>query len=262
MSLFAGVKELAQYRELLWVWSVRELKARYKQSIFGFAWAIFQPIALTMAFVVAFSYFIKIPSDGIPYPIFSYSAMLPWTFFVRGLSLGIPSIVQNMSLVNKIYVPRMIFPLAAILTSFVDYLCGLVVFLGMMVFYRVELTPAMAFVPILFLIQLILMIGLTLGGAALNVYFRDISQMVPILLQLWMYASPIIYPLSQVPEWLRPYYMLNPMAVVLNGYRQTLFFNQLPDASYIGLAFAVSLLALFLGYFVFKKIEARFADII
>jgi len=262
MDLVAGIKELSQYRELLWVWAGRELKARYKQSFFGFAWAVFQPIALTAAFVVAFSYFIQIPSDGIPYPIFSYSAMLPWTFFVRGLSLGIPSIVQNMNLVTKIYLPRMIFPLASIMTSFVDYLCGLVVFLGMMIFYRVELTPAIAFTPVLFLIQIILMVGLTLGASALNVYYRDISQMVPILLQLWMYASPIIYPLSQVPDWLRPYYMLNPMAVILNGYREILFFNRLPQLSHIGLAFAVSLVTLFIGYIIFKKVEARFADII
>lgn len=262
MNLVAGIKELFDYRELLWVWSLREIRARYKQSALGIAWAIFQPIALTIAFVVAFSYFIKIPSDGIPYPIFCYSAMLPWTFFTRSLTIGVPSIVYNMNLVTKIYLPRMIFPLSAILTGLVDFLFGLLVFLALVIFYKVELTSSVMVIPLLFLIQIILMIGLTLGASALNVFYRDISQMEPILLQLWMYATPIIYPLSQVPEFLRPIYMLNPMAVIINGYRSALLVGELPNWNEVAMAGAISMLILLLGYMIFRKAEARFADII
>jgi lipopolysaccharide transport system permease protein len=262
MSIITGVKELYSYRELLWLWSLREIRARYKQSVFGFAWAIFQPLALTLAFVVAFSFFIRIPSDGLPYPLFSYAALLPWTFFTRSLSMGIPSIVYNMNLVTKIYLPRATFPLAAIVTSFVDYLCGLAVFIIMMIFYQVQLTPAILILPLLFAIQIILMIGLVLGASAINVFWRDVSQMVPVLLQLWMYASPVIYPLSQVPSWLRPWYMLNPMAVILNGYRQALLMGEIPAWSDIALAAVIAIVALIVGYIIFKRVEDQFADII
>jgi lipopolysaccharide transport system permease protein len=262
MNTLNGLKELYQYRELLWLWSLRDIKARYKQSLFGFTWAIFQPLALTLIFVVAFSYFIKIPSDGLPYPLFLYSAMLPWTFFTRSLSMGVPSIVYNMNLVTKIYLPRVTFPLAAVFTSFVDFLCGLVVFIGMMFYYRVSLQSSLAILPLLFLIQLILMIGLTLAASALNVFLRDITQMVPVMLQLWMYASPVIYPVSVVPEWLRPYYMLNPMAVIIDGYRQCLLQGTLPAWGDVALAGGVSLIILIVGYVMFKNMEDQFADVI
>jgi lipopolysaccharide transport system permease protein len=262
MSISSGLKEIYEYRELLWLWSLRDIKARYKQSVFGFAWAIFQPLALTVIFVVAFSYFIRLPSDGLPYPLFVYSALLPWTLFTRSLSMGVPSIVYNMNLVTKIYLPRVTFPLAAILTSFVDFLCGLVVFIALMIYYRVPLQPSMFMLLGLFFIQFILMTGLTLGAAALNVFYRDISQMVPVLLQLWMYASPVIYPVSVVPAWLRPWYMLNPMAVIINGYRQALLQGELPPWGELALAAVISLVALVVGYIIFKRMEDQFADII
>jgi lipopolysaccharide transport system permease protein len=257
-----GVIEFLQYRELLVVWTLREIKARYTQTVFGFAWAIFQPIALTVIFVVAFSYFVKLPSDGLPYPIFIYTAMLPWAFFTRALGMGIPSIVSNMSLVTKIYLPRAIFPMSTIGTSFVDFVCGLVVLIGLMVYYQIPLNSTMGLLPVLFLIQLIIMLGIVLGGAALNVFYRDIGQMVGVLLQIWMYACPIVYPVSVVPAHLRFWYMLNPMAVIINGYRQVILLAQWPNWYELVVAGAISILILIGGYLIFKRLEPQFADVI
>lgn len=262
MSVFVDFKELVTYRELLWIWSLRDITARYKQSLFGLAWAIFQPLALTAVFVVAFSYFVRLPSDGLPYPLFVYTAMLPWSFFVRSLNFGVSSIILNMNLVTKIYFPRVIFPLASVAISFVDFLCGLLVLIGLIVYYQAPLSPALAILPLLFLIQIILMTGIALGGAALNVFFRDVGQMIPLLLQVWMYACPIVYPVSSVPEWLRPWYMLNPMAVIIHGYREAMLKGQFPDWSEVGLAAGISLIIFISGYYTFKRLEDQFADII
>jgi len=262
MALTSTFRELYEYRELLWVWSLRDVKARYKQSIFGLAWAVFQPLALTAVFVIAFSYFVRLPSDGIPYPIFVYAAMLPWSFFTRSLGSGISSVVGNMHLVTKIYFPRAIFPLSSIATGFIDFLFGMLVFVGLMFYYQVPLNPAMVLLPLLFLIQLMLMGGIALGAAALNVFYRDINQMVPLLLQIWMYACPIIYPLSLVPDWIRPWYLLNPMAVVIHAYREVILKAQFPDWSILGLAAGMSLVIFAGGYLIFKQLEDQFADII
>ncbi|RME74317.1 MAG: ABC transporter permease [Chloroflexi bacterium] len=262
MVSLSAFRELYDYRELLYVWSLRDLKARYKQSLFGFAWAIFQPLALTAVFVVAFSYFIRLPSDGLPYPIFVFAAMLPWSFFARSLNTGITSIVLNMHLVTKIYFPRAIFPLTNIVTGFADFLMGLVVFIGLMFYYQVPLNPAMLTLPLLFVVQLLLMAGLALGASALNVFYRDIGQMTPLLLQIWMYACPIIYPLSIIPDWIRPFYMLNPMAVIIHSYRQVILQGQAPNWGEVGLAAVISAAVFVGGYLIFKRLEDQFADII
>jgi lipopolysaccharide transport system permease protein len=262
MTLLAGFRELWDYRELLWVWTLRGIKVRYKQSFFGFAWAIFQPLALTAIFVLVFSYFVRLPSDGIPYPIFVYSAMLPWSFFSRSVIGGIHSLVGNMNLVKKIYFPRAIFPTAAIAAHFADFICGLVVFLALMIYYRVPLNPAMGMLPVLFLIQLLLTTGVSLGASAINVFYRDVNQMAPLLLQIWMYACPIVYPVSLIPDWLRPWYMLNPMAVIIDAYRGIILKGQWPDMPMVGVAAALSLSIFALGYLIFKRLEDQFADVI
>jgi len=262
MTLLVSIKELYDYRELLWMWTLRQIRVRYKQTLFGLAWAVFQPLALSIAYVLIFSYVVRVPSEGIPYPIFVYSAMLPWTFFARALGMAIPSVVANMNLVKKIYFPRAIFPLAAIATCLVDFLCGLVVFIAMMVYYHVPVNSAMGVLPVLFLMQLLLTAGVTLGAAAINVAYRDISRMVPLLLQLWMYACPIIYPLSLAPDWLRPWYMLNPMAVLIHAYREVILKGQLPLLDTVGIAAIVSLMTFAAGYLIFEHLEGQFADII
>jgi len=262
MTVLENLRELYDYRELLWMWTLRSIKARYKQSLLGLAWAIFQPLSLTIAYVLVFSHVMRFPSDGIPYPIFAYSAVLPWSFFARSVSSGIPSVVHNMNLVTKIYFPRAVFPLSAIAASFVDFLSGVGVFIGLMVYYRVPINPAMGLLPMLFLIQLLLTAGVSLGASALNVFYRDINNMIPLLLQLWMYACPIIYPVSLVPAWLQSWYMLNPMAGIVHSYRQIILKAQLPDWPTVGMAGVISLLIFAGGYLIFRKLEDSFADII
>lgn len=259
--MISGISELYARRELLLMWTMREIRARYTQSRLGLVWALFQPVVLSLIYVFV-ALILKIPSDGVPYPIFVYVAQLPWSFFSRGLLGAVPSIVGNMNLVTKIYVPRATFPLATIIAYFVDFVCGIGVLAVMMVFYRIPFTPALPFVFVLLFIQLMLMAGLGLLASALNVFQRDIGQVMPLLLQLATYACPIIYPLSQVPASIRPYYMLNPMAVIIDGYRQVIFKGTLPALQDVMIAAAVSLVALILGYVVFRQKEDQFADII
>jgi lipopolysaccharide transport system permease protein len=249
-------------RELLHVWTAREIRARYKQSFFGVAWALFQPVALSAVFALVFSYIVHVPSDGVPYPIFVYSAMLPWTFFARALTAAVSSIVTNMNLVTKIAFPREVLPIATIATHFVDYLCGFAVLVAMLVYYQVDVGPSLLLVPVILAVQLALMIGLALAAAAANVFFRDVNQMVPLLLQVWMYACPIIYPLSLLPAWLRPWYLLNPMAGIIDAYRQVIVKGTLPDGQAFGIAAVVSVVVAIAGFAVFRRLEDQFADVI
>ena len=158
--MLAGVRELLQHRDLVINWTIREIKVRYKQSFLGAVWAILQPLSSTIIFSIIFSRIVRVPTDGIPYPIFYYSALLPWTFFATSISTGVPSLVNNMNLVTKIYFPREIVPLAAILASFVDFLIASLIFIGMMIFYQVPVSPSFVYIPLILLIQVILMAGI------------------------------------------------------------------------------------------------------
>jgi lipopolysaccharide transport system permease protein len=256
------LKTLYAYRELLWTWTRRDILVRYKQSLLGAAWAILQPLSIMAVFSLIFTYIVKIPTDGAPYPVFSYTALLPWTFFATAISFAVPSLVNNMTLVTKVYLPREIFPLAAVSASFVDFLVASVVFVGMMLVYRLPLRITFLALPLLLAIQILLTLGVVLFAAAVNVYYRDVRFIVPLGLQLWMYATPIIYPVSLVPERFRPFYMLNPMAGLIEAYRAVTLRSAWPDWSSLGLAAAVSALAFVLGYVYFKRVEWQFADII
>jgi ABC-type polysaccharide/polyol phosphate export permease len=260
--MFTGIKELYAYRELIGIWAEREIRARYSHSVLGVVWAIFQPLAFMIIYAFVFTRILRVDTDEVPYLIFIYVGQLPWSFFARGLLGAVPSIVANMNLVTKIYVPRATFPLAAIATYFVDFLCGIVVLVLLMIYYQTPLKPAMPFVLVLLFIQILLMSGLGLFFAAINVRFRDINQMLPLLLQLFFYACPIIYPVSLVPESLRSLYMLNPIAVLVEGYRQIIFNGTLPDPAHLALAAALALVAFIIGFTVFRNSEDQFADII
>ncbi len=260
--MIANLRVLYQYRTLLWMWMKRDIKVRYKQTILGGAWAILQPLSLMVIFSVVFSYFVKIPTEGIPYPIFSYSALLPWTFFANSIAFAVPSLINNMNLVTKIYFPREIFPIAAIGASFVDFLVASIVFVGMLVFYGVPLHWTLFWVPLLLMVQIMLTLGVTLLASAVNVFYRDIRFVVPLAIQLWMYATPIIYPVTLVPERLRPFYMLNPMASIVDSYRRVILQGQAPAWGYLGIGTLVALITLITGYLYFKRSEGVFADII
>lgn len=258
----ANPRELYQYRELLWRWILREIGVRYKQSLLGAAWALLQPLAMMIMFTLVFSFLARVPTDGMPYPLFSYTALLPWTFFQTSVSFGVPSLVNNLNLVTKIYFPREILPLGAVGASFFDFLVASTIFLFMFLFYRVPLSWTVAWLPLLLALQVLLTFGVTLLGSAIIVLYRDVRFIVPLGLQLWLYATPVIYPVSLVPERLRPYYMLNPMAGIIDSYRRVILYGQPPVWGHLGLSAAVALALFVIGYVVFKRLEVSFADII
>lgn len=261
-NLFASLRELIAYRELLQAWTMREIKVRYKQSVLGAAWAILQPLSLMVVFSVIFTFFVRIPTGDIPYPIFSYTALLPWTFFATSISFGAASLVNNMSLVTKIYLPREILPLAAIGAASVDFAVASLVFVGMAIFYRVPIGISLISLSLLLLLQVILTAGVVLFLAALMVRFRDIRFVVPLLTQLWMYATPIIYPVTLVPERWRWLYMLNPMAALIESYRAVVLKGQWPPWQPLAVAAVLSCVLAAGAYRFFKQSESVFADVI
>ena len=253
---------LYQYRDLLWLWTAREIRVRYKQSLLGVAWAIVQPLTLTVVFTLVFSQVVRIDTGGIPYPLFAFSALVPWTFFATSLSFGISSLVNNLNLVTKIYFPREVLPLASVGAALLDFAVAFFIFGGMLAVYRIWPGPLALWVVALLLIQTILTIGIVLTGSALIVFFRDVRFLVPLLTQLWMYATPIIYPVDLVPERLRPYYFINPMAGIIDSYRRVLVIGQAPRMPALLTAAAVSCLVCLIGYVLFKRLEPLFADLI
>lgn len=256
------LRELWNYRELLWMWTLREVKVRYKQSLLGAAWAILQPLVLMIIFTVVFSWFARIPTDGVPYPIFSYTALLPWTLLATSVSFAAPSLVNNMTLVTKIYFPKEILPLACVGAAVLDFLIAGLVFVGLAVYYDVPATAALLWLPLLLAIQTVLIVGVSLLLAAINVFYRDIRFVVPLGLQLWMYVSPVIYPVSLVPEKARFFYLLNPMASLINSYRSVVLEGVAPSLEEWVPAAVISAALCAWAYRRFKRLEPEFADLI
>lgn len=261
-EMIADIRVFFRYWDLLCIWSMREIKVRYKQSILGVAWAILQPLVLMLMFTAIFSIIAPVGSDDIPYPIFSYTALLPWTFFSTSISFAVPSLVNNMGLVTKIYFPREVLPVASVVAAFVDFLVASTVFVALMIYYRVPLHTTLLWVPVLVVTQIVLTLGVVLFASTLNVWYRDIRFVVPLGMQLWMYASPIIYPISLVPERWRVIYMLNPMAGLIESYRRTILQGLPPQGLHLGTAAALAVVLLLLSYRYFKHAEAQFADVI
>jgi lipopolysaccharide transport system permease protein len=258
----AKLSTLYSNRELLTAWTMRTIRARYKQSILGGMWAILQPTATAIIFSIIFTRFVKIDTGNIPYIVFSYTAMAPWTLFTSSISDMTDSLVANMNLVGKIYFPREILPIAAVLARLLDFAISLVLMALFMLFYRVEVSPTLLlFFPVILATQLCLALGLGFIGAALNVFYRDVKHIIALGLQIWLYASPIIYPIEQVPEWLRPYYFLNPMAGIIVSYRDILLKQQAPGY-YLGISAVIAAVALVVGYRFFKRVEFQFADVV
>lgn len=257
------IRLLQNYKfQLFLQFTKRELLSRYKQSFMGFGWAIMQPLFMMIIFTVIFGRFAKIPSDNIPYPIFSYAALLPWSLFSTSINTGVNSIAQNTPLVTKVYFPRELLPLASIATAIVDFLVAGVIFIGMLIWYKIDLTVfAFLFIP-LFCIQLAVITVIVLILSVWNVRYRDVRHGLPFLIQCWMYASPIVYPLSIIPEKWRTVYLLNPMAGLIESYRTVLFHGRNIDVDYIVPALIFAGIGLPLSYFYFKNQEKQFADII
>ena len=255
-------QELIEVRELLYFLTLREIKAKYKQTVLGVSWAFLQPLLLMLTFTVVFSLLTEVPTDGLPYAIFSYCAILPWSFFSGILSRGAGSLIANQVLINKIYFPRDIIPLAVIGAAIVDFVIGAMLFVVLLWFYHIPLTAyGLLFFPI-FVIQLLLTTGFILILSPLNVFYRDIGHVLPLLTQIWMFATPVIYPLSVVPESFRAIYSLNPMAGIIDGYRAVLLHGTLPDVQSLTLSLLVALAALGAGLVYFKRVEFELADVI
>jgi lipopolysaccharide transport system permease protein len=250
------------YRPLLYAWIVRTIRARYKQSFLGGLWAVVQPTVATLIFSLVFTYFVPIDTNGIPYAIFVYTAMAPWTFFTTSLMDMVESLVINMNLVSKIYFPREILPMAALLARLLDFGIASLLLVAMMFYYGIAVNPvALLFLPAVIAIQMALTLGLGFIGAALNVFYRDVKHLVTLVIQVWLYASPIIYPVERVPEWLRPYYFINPMAGIIQSYREILLNRQTPG-NYLFVSLAIAAVILWLGYRFFKRVEFQFADVV
>ena len=216
------LKAIWEYRELLYFLVWRDLKVRYKQTVIGAGWAILQPLMTMAIFTVVFGTFAKIPSDGIPYPIFAYSALLPWNLFANSLSRGGTSIVGNAQLISKIYFPRLLLPLSGILSPIVDFAISFVILVIMMIWFGTVPGWGVLALPLFLLLALLTALAVGLWLSALNVRYRDVGYAIPFLIQLWMFASPIAYPVSLVPEKWRMLYSLNPMVGVIEGFRWAL----------------------------------------
>ncbi len=256
------LRDLWDYRELAVSLTIRETRARYRQSLLGIGWAIAQPLAMMVVFNLVFSRFAKIPSDGIPYPIFAYAALVPWTFLSNALTSATIGLVSNRTIVTKTYFPREIITLSQVGARFVDFLAGALVYVGMMAWYGIAPTGWILLLPFLLLVQVMLTVGLALVTSALHVRFRDLAPIVTLGLQVWLYLTPVTYPLSVVPEQWRMLYLLNPMAGLILGYRAIIALGQPPDVAALALSTAVSMVVLLAAYPWFKRAERSFADVI
>ncbi len=262
-SLSARLRELIRYRELLWQITMREIKVRYKQSLLGMLWAILQPLSLMIVFTVFFSRFARIQSDGIPYPLFSYAGLLPWTFVSISLSFAVPSLIANSHIITRIYFPREIIPLASVLAALLDFLIASGVFVLLLIWYEAAPTRNLLFAAPLLAIQVVFTAGLALLLSALTVLYRDVRHVLPLAIQIWMFVTPILYPASVVPvEWRAWYFGLNPLAVIVEGYRRSVIQGAAPDFGFMLLAAGQSVALLWLGYIFFKRLERDFADIV
>jgi lipopolysaccharide transport system permease protein len=248
--------------DLLLAWTGRTIRGRYQQSALGWLWAIVQPAATVAIFTVIFTRVVRVDTGDIPYVIFSYVAVVPWTLLATSLADMTSSLVGNMSLVTKIYFPREALPLAAMLARLMDFGVAASLVIVLMLIFRVSIFPAgWLFLPLILIIQLALIAGIGLAAAAANVFYRDVQSLLVLVVQLWFYASPIIYPVSMVPERYQRLYFLNPMAGILESYRAVLLYGELPGMYLLQAAF-VSMLLLLGGYWFFKKVEFLFADIV
>lgn len=255
------LRALWEYRELLYFLTWRDIKVRYKQTLLGAAWAIIQPLTVMVVFSIFFGLLAKIPSDGLPYPIFAFCALLPWQLFAHALTESSNSLIANEKLITKIYFPRLIIPLSAVLAGLVDFVFAFIVLLGMMVYYGI-VPHNLWILPFFVLLALLAALGVGLWLSALNVQYRDVRYTIPFLTQVWFFISPIAYPTSLVPESWRFLYSLNPMVGVVEGFRWAL----LDKASLPGMPLAVSagiaILLLISGLFYFRRMEKTFADVV
>ncbi len=258
-----NLRDLWRYRELVYFMTWRDIKVRYKQTMLGAAWAILRPFLTMIVFSIFFGQLAGVPSDGVPYPIFTFAALLPWELFAHALSVGSRSLVQNSNMITKVYFPRVILPLASVLAGVVDFFFALLVLVGMMFFYKVTPTAAIWTLPLYLILVLVTSIGISLWLSAMNVLYRDVGYVTPFLTQFWLFITPIAYGASLVPEQWRFLYAINPMVGVVNGFRWALLgIESGAPNQMLFISAAVSLAILISGLFYFRRMERLFADMV
>lgn len=256
------LKELWSYRELLYILVWRDIKVRYKQTALGALWAILQPVLATAVFSIFFGRFAKVPSDGFPYPVFAYVGLLPWTLFAYALNESTTSLVSNQNLIRKVYFPRLVIPLSAVLAGLVDFAIAFVVLLGLFWKYGIVPSASLVFLPVFILLAVATALAIGLWLSALNVQYRDVRYTIPFLTQLWLFATPVAYPSSLVPEKWRALYGLNPMAGVIEGFRWALLGKAANPGPLIWVSVGMVFLLLLGGVIYFRRMESTFADIV
>ena len=254
--------DLWRYRELIYFLTWRDIKVRYKQTVLGGAWAIIQPFFTMVVFSLFFGKLAKVPSDGLPYPIFAYAALVPWTFFANGLSQSSNSLVGSANLIKKVYFPRLVVPISSVISGVFDFILAFVVLLGMMLYYGIFPTVNIVWLPLLLLLTLTTSLAVGLWLSALNVQFRDVRYTVPFLTQFWLFATPIAYPSSLLSQPWRTLYGINPMVGVVEGFRWALLGTDTAPGPIIMVSSLVALALLVGGAFYFKRLEKSFADVI
>ena len=257
-----GLKELWQYRELLYFLIWRDVKVRYKQTAIGAAWAIIQPLLTMIIFTLVFGKFANMPSDGLPYPIFTFAALLPWTYFSKALSQSVSSVVADANLITKVYFPRLLLPLAAVVGGLIDFAIAFVFLLGMMAWYGLAPHSGILLLPFFVLLTMLTALSVSVWLSVINVRYRDVGQAIPFLVQIWLFASPVAYPVSVVPENWRFLYNLNPLAGIIEGFRWALLGSQNPPLVSLLPTTAVVLVLLYGGIVFFKRMEKTFADVV
>jgi lipopolysaccharide transport system permease protein len=252
----------AAYVGLLMNLTKREVRGRYSQSLFGVGWAIAQPLAAMAVFTLVFSRLGRMPSGGVPYPIFAYAALVPWFFFSNSVSSGTVSLITYRDIVTKTYFPREIVPLAQVCSRLIDFAAAAALFGLLMTYYRIGLGPWGLLAPAFFLLLILFTISVTLLTSALNVFYRDVNPIVQIGLQLWLYLTPVAYPLSAVPESFRPLFVLNPLSGIVEGFRASIVFDRAPDWTLAANSSGMIAVVLVTAFVAFKRMDKYFADVI
>lgn len=252
----------ARYKDLLWQLVLREIKGKYKQSILGYAWVLLVPLINLVVLSIVFSYLFRVPTGNIPYPMYLFVGLVPWTFLTTAISLATGSLASNSSLITKIYLPREIFPLSAVLAKIVDFFLTFALLLIFLIIYHVPLHATLIYVPLILVVQFVLILGISLMLSAVNVFYRDVEHLLGVFLTVWMYLTPIIYSPELIPLHLRPYFSLNPMTGIINAYRNSILYGVSPAWPSFGFSVLLSISIFIIGYLFFKNRAKYFADIV
>ena len=261
-NLALHLRELADYRDLLRTLSVHRISVRYRQTVLGIVWAVLQPLLMMLIFVGVFSYLARMPSEGSPYALFAYTALLPWTYFSTAVTNATGSLVNHTQLITKVYFPREILPITYVIASLFDFLLGMIALIGLMFWYRVPVTPAVVYLAPVVIVLTAWILAVALLCSAAQVRWRDIGVAMPLIVQVVMFASPVIYPLGLVPAAWRPWYLLNPIAGIVNSFRDVLLRGVQPEPVPLLYATIVTACTLPVAYGIFKRAEATMADVV